>query len=295
MPIYVNGILVGCSNLIVNGSLASAIVNGVAAHIKCHNTYVAINSTGWSRGATQFVSWQGNGQWKFTAPTNSVTWCLTGGGGSGPFQQTSHTGTAWGVGGGFSGKIITELDYSLTPGNVYDVILGNGGSAVTSVPGNPVYLDGNAGANSYFLSREAEGGAGGCYYETPTNCSYSEDPPLPYPICKVGQSQPYKDGMPIASPYSHIIYGGQGSSMGNGGTCRNTDLGGGLYVMQPLALPEWSSGGSAGLLTNEISNQYTGVAGGNGQFYASWYAGNEEEGLGIDLTKEVNFAADSDH
>jgi hypothetical protein len=113
--------------------------------------------------ATTIVSFRNVGPTTWTAPANvtSVEYLVVGGGGG---SGATHDGG--GSGGGGGGMVLTGT-LSVVPGNIYSVIVGDGGdggvsySSVNPGPGGIRETDGNPGDNSEFSSILALGGGQG--------------------------------------------------------------------------------------------------------------------------------------
>jgi hypothetical protein len=103
------------------------------------NTYTTIGTTTWT--APQGVS--------------SIDYTIVGGGGGG--GGAHDTG---GAGGGGGGMILTGT-YSVTPGQTYTIVVGDGGARSTNNYPTITETDGGDGGNSSFDSIIAQGGEGG--------------------------------------------------------------------------------------------------------------------------------------
>ncbi|MES2140498.1 MAG: hypothetical protein V4511_12390 [Bacteroidota bacterium] len=100
------------------------------------------------------ISYTATGTVSWTCPVGvtSLAVLVVAGGGSGGNHSTSN-----GNGGGGGGGVIYNTSYTVTPGNVYTVTVGAGGTAI----GNSTSAAGNNGGNSVFGTLTAIGGGGG--------------------------------------------------------------------------------------------------------------------------------------
>lgn len=103
------------------------------------------------------------GTYSWTAPdgVTSVSVLAVGGGGAGQISRGYSTGTMLTAGGGGGGGLGWIVDYSVTPGNSYTVVVGEGGQGGYSVNQTTGRVNGGAGNNSYFISTATVAGYGG--------------------------------------------------------------------------------------------------------------------------------------
>lgn len=213
------------------------------------------------------------GTWTAPAEVFAVTAEAWGAGGSGAQATASATG---GGGGGYGKKVV-----SVTPGNVYTVTVGVGGTAIAGGS----YGNGNAGGASWFSTSgtvNGNGGAGGNYSDSGSAGSASGG-------SYTGDSG-YTGGSSgtCTSGASSSGGGGGAGSGGNGGNSSNAP-GNGTSVGGTGGTPDGGTGGTssrdgtnAGLETGSsigggggghvvaVSGTYPSGAGANGQVKLTW-------------------------
>jgi len=155
------------SGIILNGSTATTQLNGSLVELQSGElVYLTVGNKGnyyWDHtiatmsisltspptssvvGADTVVTFSSVGSRTWTAPANvtSLQYLIVGGGGGGS------------GGGGGAGGVLYNSSYSVTPGNSYTVVVGDGGS------GSDASVSGGDGSNSSFNSIVAYGGGGG--------------------------------------------------------------------------------------------------------------------------------------
>lgn len=180
------------------------LTNGTSYTIKI----IAVNAVGDSLPSSSIevipgiINFKGTGTTTWTAPVGvtSVDYLVVGGGGG---SGATHDGG--GAGGGGGGMVLTGT-LSVTPGNVYTVIVGDGGAGGIGLPSPSTReTDGSQGENSQFSTIIALGGGGG--YRSRSNGSGT--------------------GGASASDPSTASIGGFGGSFANGGGGGGGDSGAG--------------------------------------------------------------------
>ena len=120
--------------------------------------FLFTNGNLWGQ-VVQTYTTAGSYTWRCPADVTSVTVECWGGGGGGGGAATTATSNHTRGGGGAGGGYVKRTSYTVTPGTVYTVYVGNGGSAGANTGG-----DGGEGQASYFIDTStiaATGGNGG--------------------------------------------------------------------------------------------------------------------------------------
>lgn len=197
----------------------------------------------------------------WTAPSNitSVQYLVVGGGGGG------GGGYDTGGGGGGGGGMILTGTLSVTPGSVYTIEVGAGGSASTNNYPSIPETAGGVGGNSIFASITAYGGDGG----------------------KGSRTQTGGSGAGGAVQNSSITSARGGSGGGNAGTSAGGSGGGGGGATGAGANGVSGSGGIGGTgLTSSISGSSitygVGGSGARGNFATTGASGTANRGNGGD-------------
>ncbi len=207
-------------------------------------------------GGSGEEDWTTPGCFTWICPTGvtSVTLCMIGGGGSGGASKRGDE-----TGGGHSGTII-NVSYGVTPGQEYQVCVGNGGTGRIAIDGAPNW-NGTAGGDSSFGGQTAGGGAGGLVYAG-TNTPYPD-------YYGTGGSKStcmgtFNDGLPI--PFGNNAMGGEAGFAG--GT-------NGIYDAQSSAsTADATMGAGSGGATGEdiymLGNTSSSGDGGDGYVKITW-------------------------
>src|SRR3989338_3432868 len=151
------------------------------------------------------VTFDSSGSWTAPPGISTVTAEVWGAGGAGGWSDGNSVTHALGGGGGGGGGGYGKGTFSVTPGNVYTVKVGSGGSAFG---GNSVLLSGGDGGTSSFASFvSATGGRGGCGGGPPAGVE-TQNTECPRPFGGAGGTS--------SAPIS--ILGGSGGSGGISGS-----------------------------------------------------------------------------
>ncbi|KKS91555.1 MAG: hypothetical protein UV65_C0003G0008 [Parcubacteria group bacterium GW2011_GWF2_43_11] len=188
-------------------------------------------------GGYHFQKWTTSGTYSFTIPSG-VTGIMVevwGAGGGGIMSHPGGTGLGGGGGAGY-GKGI----YDVTPGTIYTVTVGAGGSYGSSVPCPGSNGGGSGGISSFGSLVQATGGGGGS-----GSCSYT---------CTLW------------------IYSGGGGGAGgsNGNIAARSGTSGGRAYMDCSGYWYGSASGGSGAMGDGIGNGGGGTPGGNGQVIVWW-------------------------
>ncbi|MES2285244.1 MAG: hypothetical protein V4547_06105 [Bacteroidota bacterium] len=143
-------------------SLSSSTIGNPFTTVSSTTTYTVTVTDGYSCSSTSSMTlttaaatvttFTSSTTWTAPAGVSCVQVLVVAGGGSGGNHSTSN-----GNGGGGGGGVIYNTSYAVTPGNVYTVTVGAGGTAIA----NSTSAAGNNGANSVFGTLTAIGGGGG--------------------------------------------------------------------------------------------------------------------------------------
>jgi hypothetical protein len=159
--------------IVASGSSSPIIVTGLTNGIEYTFTVVATNSAGDSVPSlvsnpitpsvtipVRVVFTSGSGAWVVPTGLTSIDYLLVGGGGGG------GAGSGTGAGGGGGGGSVKTGSIVVTPGDVYNYVIGNGGAGGTTLGGGET--NGSVGENSIFGEFTALGGGLG-YRSRETN------------------------------------------------------------------------------------------------------------------------------
>jgi hypothetical protein len=169
---------------------------------------------------TQFTT-VGSTTWTAPAGVTSVEYLVVGGGGG------SGGGYDTGGGGGGGGGMVRKGTLSVTPGDVYNITVGDGGAGGISNRLALPETNGRSGQSSVFASIESLGGGRGYASRMPDPLS---DPlPDPNPIANAGGISVLVDasGNPISDASGNLVASTGGSGGGSAGQPDFNGSGGG--------------------------------------------------------------------
>jgi len=241
-PIAVTGLTNGVSyqvavraKNIIGTSPSSNVISGIPNPVT--NTYSPVQTTTW------------------TAPAGvtSVEYLVVGGGGG------SGGGFDTGGGGGGGGGMVLTGTLSVTPGTLYNIIVGDGGAGGISIRSPVSETNGSAGNNSVFGSVTAVGGGGG-YSSRRTNSGTNSagGNQVSYPTSSIGGS----GGGNGASIGGGAGGGGGGNSSNGSNGVSGAGGNGGLGISSSISGSSLTYGAGGRGANGNVTAGNTGVAGG---------------------------------
>jgi hypothetical protein len=137
--------------IVFGSTVLVAFVLPPVAHAQCTNCSIA------TVGANTVLTFTANGTFTPPAGVTAVRYLVVGGGGGGGGVTNTNSG---GAGGGGAGGFRAGTGFAVTPGNVYNITVGAGGTGATC---GTTCNAGTNGGNSIFSTITATGGGRGAY------------------------------------------------------------------------------------------------------------------------------------